>query len=710
MKRSKISMYLLASVFVLCMVLGAFLCMLPVGLQAVKANAQETESESLHGYSLDMTSWLPATKIGFGLPMPSENIITEEGYYPAAAENMTFQREDVKHNVAKTTHDNTSYALLVTPGDSFLQCTVDIWYFGADFNLPGTPSVGIQTGDIFTIEGTFTSDSGKTLTIEKTTIRFNVRESDEKIEQTVDPLVTWENRDGSVLAKEEVLPNSKLCWRNHDNYSEGEYIYYHNGWRSESTMSDWNFAESTVTGDIVMVPVFQRSVTANVVETGYGYKSSQSTLGSDGFYLDIEDNALPVDASDWTERYTGTNVFKLVDENECVTAVMSGNVLKIEKNTYYFSIWNNFKPAAEGSTVIIEGAFSLNGDTIYVPDTKVLMHSDETGKWVVDDVVNYCVTFVGGDGETLNKQGLPLDGKITVPEEPSKAADAQYTYTFAGWYNGDKEWNFETDTATEDITLTAHFTETVNKYTVTFEADGKPYGDSQTVAYGTKVTAPQAPSKAADAQYTYTFAGWYNGDKEWDFETDTVTGNLTLTAHFTEKLNEYTVTFETDGKPYGDSQTVAYGAKVTAPQAPSKAADAQYTYTFAGWYNGDDEWDFETDTVTGNLTLSARFTSSEVEYTITFIDEKGEEIADSIVFTASTIDNIQLPAVPEKKGFTGVWDKTAEDITLADITFTALYTEVNEGGYNSTVGVATGVLAIPLCFLALSIIKKKRDE
>ena len=81
---------------------------------------------------------------------------------------------------------------------------------------------------------------------------------------------------------------------------------------------------------------------------------------------------------------------------------------------------------------------------------------------------------------------------------------------------------------------------------------------------------------------------------------ETVGGNLVLSISVADSRT-YTVTFyNEDGKtPFGENATVMLGSLVAAPLTdPTKAATAEYTYKFDGWYNGDHKWDFETVTVT----------------------------------------------------------------------------------------------------------------
>lgn len=73
-------------------------------------------------------------------------------------------------------------------------------------------------------------------------------------------------------------------------------------------------------------------------------------------------------------------------------------------------------------------------------------------------------------------------------------------------------------------------------YTVTFDSDGGTTVDAQSVTEGGKVQKPVDPEKAPSSfEVMYKFVGWYCGDKLWNFETDVVTEDTTLTAHYEEE-------------------------------------------------------------------------------------------------------------------------------------------------------------------------------
>lgn len=68
----------------------------------------------------------------------------------------------------------------------------------------------------------------------------------------------------------------------------------------------------------------------------------------------------------------------------------------------------------------------------------------------------------------------------------------------------------------------------------------------------------------------------------------------------------YTVTFDSDGGSEVVSMTILAGEKVSKPTNPQKSSSSS-EYEFLYWeYNGE-EWDFEKNVVTSNITLVAKW-------------------------------------------------------------------------------------------------------
>ena len=168
---------------------------------------------------------------------------------------------------------------------------------------------------------------------------------------------------------------------------------------------------------------------------------------------------------------------------------------------------------------------------------------------------------------------------------------------------------------------------------VHFESNGGSPVDNQTAQYGEKLTKPEDPKRDG-----YTFDAWYKDldrTEKWDFDTDTVSGNMTLFAGWAVKtdvpapgdstapivwallalltlallvfllLPRKTVRFETAGGSEVKSKHVLKNCRLKAPENPHK-----YRSVFDGWYRDEQYttlWDFENDVIVDNTTLYAKW-------------------------------------------------------------------------------------------------------
>ena len=78
------------------------------------------------------------------------------------------------------------------------------------------------------------------------------------------------------------------------------------------------------------------------------------------------------------------------------------------------------------------------------------------------------------------------------------------------------------------------------------------------------------------------------------------------------------IIFDSAGGTAVAAQMVRYGEKIEKPSDPTKPNDSKYEYSFDGWYLGDCAWNFETDTVSGDITLTAKW-KIESEFTNPFL-------------------------------------------------------------------------------------------
>lgn len=123
--------------------------------------------------------------------------------------------------------------------------------------------------------------------------------------------------------------------------------------------------------------------------------------------------------------------------------------------------------------------------------------------------------------------------------------------------------------------------------TVTYKDGSGEYAKQIVQAGETAITAPADPTREG-----YTFISW---DKA--IPATMPAENMTLTAQW--RINQYTITFDTDGGSAIAPITQGYGTAITAPAAPTKPG-----YTFAGW-----DTEIPTTMPAEDLTLTARWTA-----------------------------------------------------------------------------------------------------
>ena len=265
----------------------------------------------------------------------------------------------------------------------------------------------------------------------------------------------------------------------------------------------------------------------------------------------------------------------------------------------------------------------------------------------------YTIIFKNWDGEILSEQTVRYSIMPAIPDNPTREETAQYFYDFDGWTP-------EVMAVTGDTIYTATYLATLRTYTVTWlNEDGTSLLEEDVnVPYGTMPSYDGAtPTKAGNAQYTYTFAGWH-------IELSEVMGHITYKATYTATVNTYTVTWknedgsvlETDTKvPYGDMPE--YNSST-----PTKIATAQYEYRFAGWDTAISE-------VTGDVVYTAIYTQHIRSYTINFVDYNGS------VLKSEELEYGSMPTAPTPSrtgyDFTG-WDKSIVAVT-GEATYTAQY-------------------------------------
>ena len=258
------------------------------------------------------------------------------------------------------------------------------------------------------------------------------------------------------------------------------------------------------------------------------------------------------------------------------------------------------------------------------------------------------VKFEANGGTAVATMTVDIGSRIAAPPAPTSTG-----YKFIGWYTNPQltvSWNFASNTVTGNMTLYAKWEKghAPQKASVTFVTNGGTAVANMNVDIGSKITAPPVPTSTG-----YKFIGWYSNlqlTEYWDFASNPVTGNMTLYAkwemgHAPQKV---LVKFATNGGGKVANMTVDIGSKLKAPSVPTR-----WDYKFIGWYTNPQltvSWDFASHTVTGNMTLHAKWEKVK-KVNVKFNSNGGKGIANMKVDQDTKIN---APKTPTRKGYTFV--------------------------------------------------------
>ena len=435
--------------------------------------------------------------------------------------------------------------------------------------------------------------------------------------------VTWIDEDGAELEKDENVPYGTTPEYNGETPTkegDAQYSYTFDGWTPET---------SPVTSDVTYKAVYAQTVNQYTITWNNWDGTELLTEQVDYGQVPAYTGETPIREgnAEHTYSFSGwTPEIQAVTGNAAYTAVFTDTI-----NTYTV-IWKNWdgtvletdeevtygtEPEYNGDTPTRKGnaqySYSFNG---WSPAVNTVT-GDITYTAVFEQTVNqYTITWKNEDGTILNTEQVAYgETPVYAGETPTKAGNAQYSYTFTGWTP-------EITAVTGNAEYTAEFEQVVNTYTVTWKnADGTVLETDENVAYGTRPEYNgETPAKAEDDSATYTFTGWTP-------EVSTVTGNVAYTAVYKATAKVYTVTWANEDGTVLETQQVEYGkTPVYSGLTPTKADDSDYSYTFSGW-------EPEISIVTGNVTYKATFTATAlVKHTVTFNANGGEGSMEPQIF------------------------------------------------------------------------------
>ena len=271
----------------------------------------------------------------------------------------------------------------------------------------------------------------------------------------------------------------------------------------------------------------------------------------------------------------------------------------------------------ENAELISEGVYRITGPVSFVADAQA--KAIYTANFYLDGGLYHTQSAIEGSTST-----------IILPNPPTKQG-----HIFMGWFTEQTD-GIKVDASTAldgNMSLYAQFE--ANFFTVIPAESGTGYvvssDDGTNVSYGESYT------------FTVTISDHYNGDtmrvyangillipdvgeNTYTYTVENITSNQVITVNGVN-INKYTVTYTVDGQVY-TTETADYNQKITEPVAPEKEGKS-----FKGWSDGFDMWDFESDSVTDDVTLNAVWEADT--FTVT-------PAADGIGYEADSTDSTNV--------------------------------------------------------------------
>ena len=279
------------------------------------------------------------------------------------------------------------------------------------------------------------------------------------------------------------------------------------------------------------------------------------------------------------------------------------------------------------------------------------------------NTMNVCLTA----GKTITVTGELTSSAsvgVTTKKAPEAGAPVIVGSSYGSYNDAAPDTVFFSDSDEYTISLKDKDAALVMKYTVRFDANGAE-GTPPAAVSSAEGAEIKLPGQGEMTLARHAFSGWsrepgtsaavedLNG-RETAGEPDVyapgtmfaMDGNTTLYAQWEASRAAATVTWQDgdgsvlDRKEYDPDEAVP-----TTEKIPTKKPDEQYIYTFSGW--GEPVTDDD-----GNLTYKPEFSTELQKYTVTFVNDDGSILKET-VFEYGKIPAIQ--AAPEKP-------ETAENI------------------------------------------------
>ena len=374
-----------------------------------------------------------------------------------------------------------------------------------------------------------------------------------------------------------------------------QYTYGFDGWYVNNSKIT---ASYTITGDVTIEARF----TATVNNYNVTIQSNNTDYGT------VNVGSIPNTPYGSVIHLSGTNDNILTLNGTVVTATVN------DPDAYYTYGFDGYQ--TDGQVIqdgdIITGARTIVAHFSATNIYTVIIQPNQAGWGSVS--VDQVIGVPSGNTITIDGASLTVNG-VTSEATASDNTD-QYTYAFSGW-------SVANNTAvTDNMTVYANFTRTINTYNVTIQSNNTDYGTVSgssilAVEYGTPIningnnieisgtTITATPTTATD-EYYYAF-------ESWTVPGSTIVGTTSITANFT-RSEFVTLTFAVNNGSYGSvspsTLSVPAGSVITVSGSTLSVFGTTVTATAAGDDYRLTGWSVPNNyVVTGAMTITASFSA-----------------------------------------------------------------------------------------------------
>ena len=328
-----------------------------------------------------------------------------------------------------------------------------------------------------------------------------------------------------------------------------------------------------------------------------------------------------------------------------------------------------------GLTATIKNGQVIDGD-LDISDADYL---NEPG-----DELNLEFTITGWDTNNSAIYSITPDTTIILDEYKTVVTCND---SIEGFYSGLTADNKGTVEISGDGTLTTAYTvptrqritvaandSTTSWYAVTVESDStgltvSPQASSTAIS---SIDGATVTVEARDDYNALVFETYTLDSAGVSLTEDPASPGTGILGTVTETMGHSLIFYTLGGTPIAAQTNIRVGYTATRPADPVRGG-----FTFAGWYTTpscDDgsEWSFDTP-ITRDTRIFAKWLVDErYNHTVTFRAEGHDDII-FIIPNGGSLTADQIPPVPEKSGYHGMWDITDFSSITSSIIVNAIY-------------------------------------